>query len=158
MRRFGVDPGDLLAAQTTDRVRQLFAFQAERLADYQRRALELLPERDRYAQCSLLVRLELVQTLLAHRLSARVRAYVEEYGSTCARGNRINPYRLALAPIGETRVFKDRVIRRDNSTSVHLLVDSSGSMLTFDDKRVLTRCEAACRCAICLSTRLLIRQ
>lgn len=65
MRRFGVDPGDLLAAQTTDRVRQLFAFQAERLADYQRRALELLPECDRHAQCSLLIRLELVQTLLA---------------------------------------------------------------------------------------------
>ena len=65
MRRFGVDPGDLLAAQTTERVRQLFAFQAERLADYQRRALELLPECDRHAQCSLLVRLELVQTLLA---------------------------------------------------------------------------------------------
>ncbi len=88
---------------------------------------------------------------LRRELSSRVRSYVEEYGSTCARGNRINPYRLALAPIGETRVFKDRVIRRDNSTSVHLLVDSSGSMLTFDDKRVLTRCEAACRCALSLA-------
>lgn len=88
---------------------------------------------------------------LRRELSARVRAYVEEYGSTCVRGNRLNPYRLALLPIGETRVFRDRIIRRDNSTSVHLLVDSSGSMLTFDDKRQLTRCEAACRCALSLA-------
>jgi cobaltochelatase CobT len=88
---------------------------------------------------------------LRRELSARVRAYVEDYGSTCSRGNRINPYRLALAPIGETRVFRDRIARRDNSTSVHLLVDSSGSMLTFDDRRVLTRCEAACRCALSLA-------
>ena len=88
---------------------------------------------------------------LRRELSARVRAFVENYGSSCARGNRINPYRLALAPIGETRVFRDRIIQRDNSTSVHLLVDSSGSMLTFDDKRQLTRCEAACRCALSLA-------
>ena len=65
MRRFGVQPGDLLAAQTTDRVRQLFAFQAERIRDYHRRALECLPDADRYAQCSLLIRLELALALLA---------------------------------------------------------------------------------------------
>ena len=65
MRRFGVQPGDLLAAQTTDRVRQLFAFQAERIRDYHRRALECLPDGDRYAQRSLLIRLELALTLLA---------------------------------------------------------------------------------------------
>jgi len=65
MRRFGVQPGDLLAAQTTDRVRQLFAFQAERIRDYHRRALEFLPEGDRYAQCSLLIRMELALARLA---------------------------------------------------------------------------------------------
>lgn len=65
MRRFGVQPGDLLAAQTTDRVRALFTFQAERIADYRQRALAALPETDRYAQCSLLIRLELAQALLA---------------------------------------------------------------------------------------------
>jgi phytoene synthase len=43
----GSQPGDLLAAQTTDRVRQLFAFQAERIR-YHRRALEALPTMDRY--------------------------------------------------------------------------------------------------------------
>lgn len=65
MRRFGVQPGDLMAAQTTDRVRQLFAFQAERIHDYHRRALEALPDADRCAQCSLLIRLELAMALLA---------------------------------------------------------------------------------------------
>jgi len=65
MQRFGVSPGDLLAAQTTDRVQQLFAFQAERIHEYYRRALAALPETDRYAQCPLLIRLELAMTLLA---------------------------------------------------------------------------------------------
>ena len=52
MRRFGTHPGDLLAAQTTDRVRQLFAFQAERIQEYHRRALDYLPDVDRLDQCS----------------------------------------------------------------------------------------------------------
>ena len=65
MRRFGVGPGDLLAAQITDRVRQLFAFQADRIREYHRRALEQLTPADRYAQSSLLIRLELAMTLLA---------------------------------------------------------------------------------------------
>lgn len=65
MQRFGVGPGDLLAAQTTDRVRQLFAFQAERIREYYRRALDFLPETDRLAQSHLLIRLELAMTLLA---------------------------------------------------------------------------------------------
>ncbi|MDG4551080.1 MAG: squalene/phytoene synthase family protein [Candidatus Contendobacter sp.] len=64
MRRFGVDPGALLAAQTTDRVRQLFAFQAERIHAYHRRALDHLPDGDRYAQRGLLIRLELALALL----------------------------------------------------------------------------------------------
>ena len=65
MRRFGVDPSDLLAAQTTERVQRLFAFQAERLRDYHRRALVSLPDVDRHAQSGLLVHLELVMALLA---------------------------------------------------------------------------------------------
>ena len=65
MRRFGAGPGDLLAAQITDRVRQLFAFQADRIREYHRRALEQLTPADRYAQSSLLIRLELAMTLLA---------------------------------------------------------------------------------------------
>lgn len=65
MRRFGVQPGDLMAAQTTDRVRQLFIFQAERIRDYHRRALDFLPDADSYAQYNLLIRMELAMALLA---------------------------------------------------------------------------------------------
>ncbi len=65
MHRFGVGPGDLLAAQTADRVQQLFAFQADRIRDYHHRALEQLPVVDCYAQSSVLIRLELAMTLLA---------------------------------------------------------------------------------------------
>lgn len=65
MRRFGVQPGDLMAAQTTDRVRQLFAFQADRIRDYHRRALDALPDADHHAQCSLLIRIDLAMALLA---------------------------------------------------------------------------------------------
>lgn len=64
LRHHGVHPGDLLAAQTTDRVRRLFAFQAERVRDYHRRALEYLPAVDRHAQCHLLIRMELAIALL----------------------------------------------------------------------------------------------
>lgn len=65
MQRYGVRPGDLQAAQTTDRLRQLFAFQAERIHEYHRRALEYLPDVDRYAQYHQLIRLELALALLA---------------------------------------------------------------------------------------------
>ncbi|MBK8182370.1 MAG: squalene/phytoene synthase family protein [Candidatus Competibacteraceae bacterium] len=65
MRRYGVKPSDLLAAQTTDRLQQWFEFQAQRICDYHRRALSYLPAEDRYAQYPLLIHLELVATLLA---------------------------------------------------------------------------------------------
>lgn len=65
MRRFGVQISDLMAAQTTDRVRQLFIFQADRIRDYHRRALEALPDVDHHAQRSLLIRMELAMALLA---------------------------------------------------------------------------------------------
>ena len=65
MRRFGVQISDLMAAQTSDRVRQLFIFQADRIRDYHRRALEALPDIDRHAQRSLLIRMELAMALLA---------------------------------------------------------------------------------------------
>lgn len=63
--RYGVQPGDFLAAQTSDRLRQLFAFQAERIQESHRRALAQLPDEDRYQQSPLLIRLELAMALLA---------------------------------------------------------------------------------------------
>ncbi|PIE83069.1 MAG: squalene synthase HpnD [Candidatus Contendobacter odensis] len=65
MQRFNVHPDDLLAAQTTESIRQLFAFQAKRIGEYYQRALDYLPPSDRYAQYSLLIRLDLAMTLLA---------------------------------------------------------------------------------------------
>lgn len=65
MRQFSVQANDLATVQTTDRVRQLFAFQADRIRDYYHRALATLPDIDRHAQYSLLIRMELVMALLA---------------------------------------------------------------------------------------------
>mgnify|MGYP000849042142 CR=1 FL=1 len=64
MQRYSISPGDLLAAQTTDRLRQLFASQAERIREYYYRALDFLPDVDRYAQRPLLICLELAMALL----------------------------------------------------------------------------------------------
>lgn len=64
MQRFGVHPSDLLAPQTSDRLRQLFAAQTEQIRSYYQRALKYLPVIDRHVQYSLLIRLELAMALL----------------------------------------------------------------------------------------------
>ncbi|MEJ2059550.1 MAG: presqualene diphosphate synthase HpnD [Gammaproteobacteria bacterium] len=63
--RFGVKPQDLSRPQTNDRLRALFAFQAERAQGYYRRAFEHLPEQDRYAQRSGIIMAAIYQHLLA---------------------------------------------------------------------------------------------
>ena len=65
MQRYDVRPSDLLAAQTPERLRRLFAAQAERIRDAHQRALRQLPDEDRYAQYPVLIRLELALALLA---------------------------------------------------------------------------------------------
>lgn len=65
MQRYDIRPSDLLAAQTTERLRRLFAAQAERIRDVHQRALRQLSDEDRYAQHPLLIRLELALALLA---------------------------------------------------------------------------------------------
>lgn len=52
LKRFGVGVGEIMGNQTNDRIRALLRFQAERARDYYRKAFELLPEIDRYAQRS----------------------------------------------------------------------------------------------------------
>jgi phytoene synthase len=52
LHRFAARPEDLSSGQTTDRVRALLRFQANRARDYYRKAFEMLPEVDRYAQRS----------------------------------------------------------------------------------------------------------
>ena len=65
MQRCGVDLGDLLTARTTDRVRQLFILQGQRIQHCYQRAQELLPASERHAQTHLLLRMELAMALLA---------------------------------------------------------------------------------------------
>lgn len=87
---------------------------------------------------------------LRRTLSQKVRAWVDHEGAQSGRGRRINPWKAALIRTGETKVFYDRVREEDHSTSVHMLVDVSGSMLSTDGGEQ-TRCDAACRCALSLA-------
>jgi phytoene synthase len=50
LRRFGVGISEIMGSQTTERVRALLRFQADRARGYYRKAFELLPAADRYAQ------------------------------------------------------------------------------------------------------------
>ncbi len=88
---------------------------------------------------------------LRRALHARVRAYVDAFGSSTFKGTRINAQRASLVPLGETHIFLDKVEVLDYSTSVHLLVDCSGSMLSYDGGTEMSRCEAACRSALSLA-------
>ncbi|MGM0676413.1 MAG: squalene/phytoene synthase family protein, partial [Pseudomonadota bacterium] len=64
LERFGVQPADLQRPQTSERLRSLFAFQADRARDYYRRAFEHLPETDRHAQRSGIIMAAIYRTLL----------------------------------------------------------------------------------------------
>lgn len=52
LERFGVSVADIMGARTNDRIVALLRFQADRARGYYRKAFELLPEADRYAQRS----------------------------------------------------------------------------------------------------------
>ncbi|SFC94298.1 farnesyl-diphosphate farnesyltransferase [Thiohalospira halophila DSM 15071] len=60
----GVSRQDLLMGRETEDMRSLFAFEADRARDYYRRALEGLPEEDRYAQRSGVIMAAIYQRLL----------------------------------------------------------------------------------------------
>ncbi len=62
--RFGVKPEDLLLPVTTERVRALLEFQAERARSYYKQAFDLLPERDRHRQRSGLIMAAIYQATL----------------------------------------------------------------------------------------------
>ncbi|HXH02530.1 MAG TPA: presqualene diphosphate synthase HpnD [Candidatus Competibacteraceae bacterium] len=65
LARFGLGQADLLKSQGDERTRALFAFQAERVHDTWKRALELLPEADRAAQLPQIILAELAMARLA---------------------------------------------------------------------------------------------
>lgn len=50
LARHGVSAEEIMGAHSNERIRALFGFQARRALQYYRRAFELLPEADRYAQ------------------------------------------------------------------------------------------------------------
>lgn len=84
---------------------------------------------------------------LRRALNMKARSYVEAFGFTTDKGSRIDPLKAQKVCVGETNIFKDRVSNRGFSTSVHLLVDVSSSMLTSDGLEC-TRCEEACKVAL----------
>ncbi len=61
---YRINPHDLLKGQAGDRLRDLLDFQNRRARDYYARALDQLPEADRYAQRSGLIMAAIYQTLL----------------------------------------------------------------------------------------------
>ncbi len=84
LAHFGVEPEDLLQPVTTDRVRALLEFQADRARDHYERALALLPEQDRYRQRSGLI------------MAAIYRATLEEIARD---GYRVLEHAIALTPL-----------------------------------------------------------
>lgn len=64
LERFDVRPDELRQARTTDALRQLFAFQAERAEGYYAQAFAKLPEIDRYPQRSGIIMASVYRTLL----------------------------------------------------------------------------------------------
>ena len=64
LERFGVTLQDLRQHKTTDKIRALFAFQAERAQEHYRLAMEQLPEVDRERQRSGLIMAAIYLTLL----------------------------------------------------------------------------------------------
>lgn len=84
---------------------------------------------------------------LRRALNMKARSYVEAFGFTTDKGSRIDPLKAQKVCVGETNIFKDRVSNSGFSTSVHILVDVSSSMLTSDGLEC-TRCEEACKVAL----------
>ncbi|HEX5055218.1 MAG TPA: presqualene diphosphate synthase HpnD [Gammaproteobacteria bacterium] len=64
LERFGVNIEALLQFKTTDPIRKLFEFQAQRAHGYYRSALQLLPAVDRYSQRSGLIMAAIYEKLL----------------------------------------------------------------------------------------------
>ncbi|WP_202108670.1 hypothetical protein [Succinivibrio dextrinosolvens] len=87
---------------------------------------------------------------IRNALHNRVRAYVDSLGNCSTVGNRINPLKAQLISLGETRIFKDRIYKKEFETAIHILVDVSSSMLT-SDGGPNSRCEDACKVALTLS-------
>ncbi|MBO6258357.1 MAG: VWA domain-containing protein [Succinivibrio sp.] len=87
---------------------------------------------------------------LRQNVSALMKSYCERFEGVVSRGKSIDAKKAALMPLGEEDIFKNRSYYEDYKTSVHLLVDVSGSMMTCDNGSE-SRCEKACVCALSLA-------
>jgi 15-cis-phytoene synthase len=81
---YRINPHDLLKGDTTDALQPLLGLQADRANSYYQRALEQLPDQDRYAQRSGLIMMAIYQTLL---------------GEIQADGYRVMQHRIRLTPL-----------------------------------------------------------
>ena len=88
---------------------------------------------------------------LRHTLEHKARAWCEGYGMQAQQGRKINVVRAACISAGETRIFKNRLLYEDYSTSIHVLVDVSGSMLFCDDPQAKNRNDEACQAALMIA-------
>lgn len=86
---------------------------------------------------------------IRNALHYHVKSYVEAYAHTSIVGKKLCPKKAQRVFFGENKIFKNRELQQEFSTSVHILVDVSSSMLTTDglDK---TRADEACSVALSL--------
>lgn len=83
-------------------------------------------------------------------LRHKVLGYVHHYGRHTYASNRIDPIKAQKVCLGEINIFKDKIVAKDFSTSVHILVDVSSSMITTDGENN-SRAFEACKTALMLS-------
>jgi phytoene synthase len=99
--RFGVGTDTLLQFKTTEAIRSLFEFQAQRARGYYRSALEQLPPVDRYSQRSGLIMAAIYEKLL---------------DEIAADGYRVLEQRISLTPLRKLWIAWN-VARREKSLS-----------------------------------------
>lgn len=68
-----------------------------------------------------------------NKISNAARAYVYHYANLTCLGDRIDARRAIKMSLGESKIFKHKTVIKDYNTTVQLLVDASGSMLSYGD-------------------------
>ena len=93
-------------------------------------------------------------------LRQKVTAAVSKMRGRNPKGREIDPLRAQFIKIGEDRIFKKRFISEDFNTSIHILVDISGSMchvskpVPKEQMPYATRCYHACKAALSIASAL----
>ena len=90
---------------------------------------------------------------LRRELTQTVRAYCERRGSQSSSGNYLDARKVLKIPFGQSDIFFSKVLFKDFSTSVHILVDVSGSMQAMDNSDS-SRCSEACISSLAIAAAL----